>query len=97
LFSSIFSYAISDGHNMSIGILDISGFENLRTNSFEQLLINVTNERLHQYFQQQIFKSEREDYHMEGVTATDIFFKDNDDVLDLLFRVCTTLLSRTRD
>ncbi|OWF54075.1 uncharacterized protein LOC110445657 [Mizuhopecten yessoensis] len=74
-----------DGHSLTIGILDISGFENLRLNSFEQLLINMTNERLHQYFQQQIFDAERADYKRENVSSTDVTFKDNGDVLKLLF------------
>ncbi|XP_033749200.1 uncharacterized protein LOC117333891 [Pecten maximus] len=74
-----------DGHALTIGILDISGFENLRLNSFEQLLINMTNERLHQYFQQQIFDAERSDYMREQVSSNDVTFKDNSDVLKLLF------------
>ncbi|XP_060063733.1 uncharacterized protein LOC132544183 [Ylistrum balloti] len=74
-----------DGHSLTIGILDISGFENLRLNSFEQLLINMTNERLHQYFQQQIFDAERADYVREQVSTSDVPFKDNSDVLKLLF------------
>ncbi|XP_069138133.1 chitin synthase chs-2-like [Argopecten irradians] len=74
-----------DGHSLTIGILDISGFENLRLNSFEQLLINMTNERLHQYFQQQIFDAERSDYVREQVSSSDVAFNDNSDVLKLLF------------
>lgn len=104
LFNMLFLILLlyRDGHSLTIGILDISGFENLRLNSFEQLLINVTNERLHQYFQQQIFVTERADYDREGVAYQDIAFSSNSDVLELLFQVTATdntfvhIASRTR-
>jgi len=71
----------------SIGLLDMSGFENFQVNGFDQFLINVTNERLQQYFMDYIFPREQADYEQEGITWTHINYHSNEDVLGLLFEV----------
>ena len=46
--------------NVTIGILDIFGFEVFEENLFEQLTINYANEKLQQHFIGHIFKQEQQ-------------------------------------
>eukprot|EP00004_Rigifila_ramosa_P024751 TRINITY_DN7254_c0_g1_i1.p1 TRINITY_DN7254_c0_g1~~TRINITY_DN7254_c0_g1_i1.p1 ORF type:complete len:1460 (-),score=473.86 TRINITY_DN7254_c0_g1_i1:45-4352(-) len=67
-----------------IGILDIFGFESFAINSFEQLCINFTNERLQQHFNENIFIQEHEIYQREGIKAPVIQYDDNKDTIALI-------------
>ncbi|XP_056276289.1 unconventional myosin-IXb isoform X2 [Pseudoliparis swirei] len=78
---------------LSIGVLDMFGFENLQTNSFEQLCINYTNEKLQYYINQHVFKLEQEDYVAEGITWQTIGYTDNSGCIELVSQKSTGLLA----
>jgi len=94
LYSNLFSWLVQSinktlsapkgAARLQIGILDIFGFEHFKVNSFEQLMINFTNEKLQQQFNNFIFKLEQAEYEKEKINWSSIQFVDNQDVLDLI-------------
>ncbi|XP_074477789.1 unconventional myosin-IXAa isoform X3 [Sebastes fasciatus] len=76
---------------LSIGVLDIFGFEDYENNSFEQFCINFANERLQHYFNQHIFKLEQEEYRAEGITWHNIDYIDNTGCINLISKKPTAL------
>ncbi|XP_069915042.1 unconventional myosin-IXb isoform X3 [Oryctolagus cuniculus] len=76
---------------LSIGVLDIFGFEDFERNSFEQFCINYANEQLQYYFNQHIFKLEQEEYQAEGITWHNIDYTDNVGCIHLISKKPTGL------
>ncbi|XP_068776236.1 unconventional myosin-IXb isoform X11 [Struthio camelus] len=76
---------------LSIGVLDIFGFEDFETNSFEQFCINYANEQLQYYFNQHIFKLEQEEYKSEGISWHNIDYTDNVACIHLISKKPTGL------
>jgi len=98
LYTGLFAYIVAQINNQLfppharsdelkwIGILDVFGFESFEHNSFEQFCINFCNERLQQYFNRYILKSEQDEYRAEAIMWTPIRVPDNQDVIDLIER-----------
>lgn len=68
----------------TVGVLDIFGFEIFQVNSFEQLCINFTNEKLQQYFNMQTFLLEEQLYQFERIEFVSVPYIDNQPILDLI-------------
>ncbi|XP_033118504.1 unconventional myosin-XV-like isoform X3 [Anneissia japonica] len=92
LYSTLFTWLIQNINKVvnrpqkvsSIAILDIFGFEDFQTNSFEQLCINYANENLHFFFNRHIFNLEQEEYVRERIKWTNVAYKDNQPCLDMI-------------
>mmetsp|Transcript_7080 Transcript_7080/g.23238 ORF Transcript_7080/g.23238 Transcript_7080/m.23238 type:complete len:823 (+) Transcript_7080:105-2573(+) len=81
------AFDVSTGQeNQFIGVLDIFGFEDMKSNGFEQVFINTTNEQLQKVFNDIIFRSEAEEYSREQIDWDKTAFPDNTPCIDLLTR-----------
>ncbi|XP_046574609.1 unconventional myosin-Ia-like isoform X2 [Haliotis rubra] len=69
----------------TVGILDLPGFENLRTNSLEQLHFNLAEERLQDQVTELVFRQEFYDLETDGIKVENTNFRDNSEVLDAFY------------
>jgi hypothetical protein len=74
-----------------IGTLDIYGFEQLGTNSFEQLCINLANERLQQFFIEEVLKAEQKLYKDEFLNIEAWDLPDNEPTVSSIHQVLKVL------
>nr|XP_012607389.1 unconventional myosin-XVI isoform X2 [Microcebus murinus] len=107
LYSRLFSFLVNtvncclhsqDEHRsiqtLDIGILDIFGFEEFQKNEFEQLCVNMTNEKMHHYINEVLFLHEQAECVQEGVTMETAYSPGNQTgVLDFFFQKPSGLLS----
>ena len=101
LYERMFSYLVERvnrsidkpaARSTFIGVLDIAGFEIFEVNSFEQLCINYTNERLQQFFNHHMFILEQEEYKKEGIEWKFIDFGlDLQGTIDLIEKATVSL------
>ena len=67
-----------------INVLDIFGFESFKTNTFEQLCINYTNECLQEQFNKHVFEQQQQEYIREGIKYEEVKFKSNQYIIDVI-------------
>ncbi|XP_074048123.1 unconventional myosin-XVI [Macrotis lagotis] len=107
IYSRLFNFLVNtmncylhsqDDHNsvqtLDIGILDIFGFEEFQKNEFEQLCVNMTNEKIHQYINEVLFLQEQTECVQEGVTMETTYSPSNQTAaLDFFFQKPSGFLS----
>ncbi|GAB5566471.1 unconventional myosin-XVI isoform X1 [Prionailurus iriomotensis] len=107
LFGRLFSFLVntvncclqsqeehSSTQTLDIGILDIFGFEEFQKNEFEQLCVNMTNEKMHHYINEVLFLHEQTECVQEGVAMETAYSPGNQTgVLDFFFQKPSGFLS----
>ncbi|KAL0963404.1 hypothetical protein UPYG_G00305910 [Umbra pygmaea] len=107
LYGRLFSYLVNHGNHylqgpddstgdpaLEIGILDIFGFEDFQKNGYEQLCVNMANERVRHYVSEVLFQQEKAECLQESITTEMLRSPGNQTaVLDLFFQKPQGLLS----
>eukprot|EP00392_Amoebophrya_sp_AT5.2_P001433 g1435.t1 len=92
IISKINALSCATAQNVNhIGILDIYGFERLTLNSFEQLCINLANERLQQFFIENVLLAEQSIYAKEGLQWSELDMPNSWPVVNCVKGVLTIL------
>ncbi|KAG9321646.1 hypothetical protein KVV02_005444 [Mortierella alpina] len=93
LYSLLFSWIVEffnvklchDTPANFIGVVDMFGFQQYSSNGLDQFCVNYANERLHQFFLNQVFEASHADFELEGITSIPrIHFFDNSACLQML-------------
>ncbi|XP_062389635.1 unconventional myosin-XVI [Sardina pilchardus] len=107
IYSRLFSYLVNNINHylqgpddtmgdpaLEISILDIFGFEEFQKNSYEQLCINMTSERIQQYVTGVLFQQEQQECLQEGIASETLRSPGNQTaVLDFFFQKPQGVLS----
>ncbi|KAI8908522.1 P-loop containing nucleoside triphosphate hydrolase protein [Gorgonomyces haynaldii] len=83
----------SKSKSFKIGVLDIYGFEIFEKNSFEQLVINYSNEKLQQLFINLTLKAEQDDYSREEIAWEGVQYFNNQPICEMIEAKNVGLLS----
>ncbi|KAJ3056155.1 hypothetical protein HK097_007879 [Rhizophlyctis rosea] len=91
LFSLVFGWLVEhintrlckDDCENFVGVVDLSGFQNYRTNRLEQFLYNYANERLNQFAASRVFEL-YDEYLREGVRSARPAIRVNDATVKLI-------------
>ncbi|XP_078259021.1 unconventional myosin-XVI [Rhinoraja longicauda] len=85
---------ITSKSTLHVGILDTFGFEDFQKNGYEQLCINITNEKIHQYVHETLFQQQQMENVQEGIALeTANFLVNQNAILNFFFQKPGGLLS----
>eukprot|EP00917_Polyrhabdina_sp_WS-2016_P014637 GHVP01031990.1.p1 GENE.GHVP01031990.1~~GHVP01031990.1.p1 ORF type:complete len:828 (+),score=177.56 GHVP01031990.1:27-2510(+) len=85
------------GFGAFMGMLDIFGFEVFENNSLEQMFINITNEMLQKNFIDVVFEKETKLYRSEGISAADLVWTTNAEIITILTEGKKSLMAILED
>ncbi|PKY38336.1 glycosyltransferase family 2 protein [Rhizophagus irregularis] len=105
LYSLLFSWIVeyintklcNEDFASFVGLLDLTGFQNLTSNSLDQFCVNFANEKIHNFILKHIFDSRQEEYTNEGINVPDIAYFDNSACLQMISHPSSGLIAIMND